>query len=190
MQDYSDEKLVEKIREGDKEALELLLKRYRRDILNHVEKFKTLSNFTSEDVIEECSTLILSAINVYDSSISSFADYFHYVIINGFISSKNVFTKSEFCSSKSLDIIFNHDTDKGKKPNMIKDQITELYLQLHYKLSDFELKCLWLKALGYNYQDIARAYCTNLYTVEEAIRNTREKAKEIGVKGQLLNLIK
>ena len=76
MQDYSDEKLVEKIREGEKEALELLLKRYRRVILNHVEKFKALSNFTAEDVVEECSTLILRAINVYDPSISSFADYF------------------------------------------------------------------------------------------------------------------
>ena len=183
--DYSDEKLIKLASEGDKNAGEELICRYKNLVRNRARKY-FLAGGDTEDLIQEGMIGLYKAMGDFDSQKNAAFFTFAYNCI-----SKKILTAVKAAARLKhmpLNVAVNlAELTKGERliskvisPEEIvieKEDIDELNGWLRQILSDFERKVLNLYIDGLSYADMSAELEKPAKTIDNALSRAKNKIK-------------
>ena len=195
LKDKTDEELTEIAKNGDKEALEYLLKKYKDLVDMKVGKFFIIGA-EREDIVQEGMIGLYKAIKSYnnekESSFKSFANMCIERQLITAIKTSNRQKHIPLNSSISLNASAYDDNSEAELMDKLDVQVLEDPLETitkkeYYKtietkidehLSDFEKKVLKRYARGESYVIIAEKLSAPVKSVDNAIQRIRKKANK------------
>jgi len=178
----SDETLCALSREGDREAAEVLVKRFVQ-LVRRVARPYFLAGGDSEDLLQEGMLGLLQAVRSYDTQRSSFKTFAVYCIRNRIYSA---IRKSQGQGQNLLNTAISLDeeesgeelwvSDEDPEEEVIsRDSSTRLAADIDAVLSDFEKHVLTLYLEGLPYRDMAQRLDRPVKSVENAVTRIRQK---------------
>lgn len=189
--DSTDEELCALVREGTRDAEELLVVRYTR-LVRAVARPYFLAGGDGEDLIQEGLLGLLKAISDYSpdksASFKTFAELcirsrIHSAIrsalrdkhkpLNNYVSFESPLLDSE--NDPSTHFAICHDQGDPEKLVIGKEKLRELTNSLEGFLSSFESEVLTLYLEGYSYADIGRKMKKAPKAVDNAVQRIRRK---------------
>ncbi len=195
LKDKTDEELTEIAKNGDKEALEFLLKKYRDLVEMKVGKFFIIGA-EREDIVQEGMIGLYKAIKNYKhNKESSFKSFANMCIERQLITAIKTSNRQKHIPlNSSISLNANAYDDSGESELIDKldmqvledplDTITkkEYYQTIETKidehLSDFEKQVLRRYARGESYNSIAEKLAAPVKSVDNAIQRIRKKANK------------
>lgn len=191
----TDEELAEIAKDGDKNALEYLLNRYKDLVEMKVNKYFIIGA-EKEDIIQEGMIGLYKAIKCFDlNKESSFKSFANLCIERQLITAIKTSNRQKHIplnSSISLNAsAYDDDTDTEllEKLDMqvLEDPLETITKKEYYKsietrieqnLSDFEKQVLTRYARGESYTNIAKKLATPVKSIDNAIQRIRKKASK------------
>ncbi len=192
MEEYlTDEKLSSKARQGDENAVNTLLTKY-KSLVNRIARSYFLTGGDIEDIIQEGMIGLYKAIMHYkDDKAASFKTFASTCIKHQIQSAVRVASseKNRVLSS-ALPIIeqLNNDDDEDNAeivfPSALpspddtvieKENISEIILKIKKTLSSLELKVLNLYLKGYSYDEISKIGNLSKKSIDNALTRIKNK---------------
>ncbi|MCR5451419.1 MAG: sigma-70 family RNA polymerase sigma factor [Lachnospiraceae bacterium] len=188
--DQSDLELIDRCRNGDEAALDLLMKKY-NDLIRMLSTRWYLPGGSRDDMIQVGRLGLVDAIESYDKSKGTRFSSFAYTVIN-----RRMGNEAEAAGRKKHEPLNNFvsiDSDSAEEyandplftvctspeQNYIDLEATkEMKASIEESLSDFENKVFNELLAGKSYKDIATEYDKSEKTIDNAIQRIRRKAKE------------
>lgn len=195
LKDKTDEELTEIAKNGDKEALEYLLKKYKELVDMKVGKFFIIGA-EREDIVQEGMIGLYKAVKSYnhekESSFKSFANMCIERQLITAIKTSNRQKHIPLNSSISLNANAYDDNNNEElldklDMQVLEDPLDTITKKEYYKtietkidehLSDFEKKVLRRYARGESYVSIAERLAAPVKSVDNAIQRIRKKANK------------
>lgn len=191
-----DEKIIERIRQGDKEALDFIMNKYKSWVRKRARTLYLIGG-ENDDLIQEGMIGLFKAVQTYDlerdTSFSSFAqmciNYQMYTAItasrrlkhsplNSYISLYKGFPDDSF-NEPLTDIL--EDLDNGDPEAVIinRESLLRLSEAMEKNLSPFEKMVTKLYIDGMSYAQIAEALDKDVKSVDNALQRVKGKLMEI-----------
>ncbi len=176
-----DEQLVAGVKQGNDEALQLLIGRYIPMISAKSSKFSPTGE--SEDFIQEGLIALYSAAQVFDASISNFSVFANVCVDRALISyyRKN-FRKKQIPSSEIVYFEDNFELAGKSSPESIvieKEECELLSENIKKELSESEFKILLSYLAGNSYETIAEKFGLSVKNVNNSMYRARRKIESI-----------
>lgn len=202
MIDYAeldDAKLQKLAADGDRDAEEVLAARYLR-LVRICARPLFLAGGDSEDLIQEGTFGLLSAIRKYDSadgaSFKTFAEHCIRMRLLSAIKSASRLKHFPLNDGISLEELSeNPGADISTFPELIrhnpeelilaKESREELYAAFSRCLSTFEIRVLDLYLEGLSYREIADRLCRNAKSIDNAVQRIRQKLARENIFGDI-----
>lgn len=173
-------------KEGDNEALTLIITRYRSVVEALASKFSDFP-IEREDLIQEGMIGLLAAIKSFDYSKGAAFGTYCYTCINNSLQtalrrvsrkkdvpqSNVVPLEEEFVNSKK------HTALSAEDSFLAKESVSMLTQQLENELSDFENNVLRLHIVGCSYHEIAGKLGKSPKAIDNALQRIRKKLKRV-----------
>jgi RNA polymerase sporulation-specific sigma factor len=193
-EEQSDEELICAVRRGNREAEELLLKKYSPMVKKEI-RFLYIVGAETEDLAQEGMIGLVKAIRDYDTSGSARFHTFATICVRNQI--KSAITASQRKKHIPLNTSISIDGDdhseeeklsleqaigdlQNNNPEQLlleEEKKREMYAKLEEKLSSFEKKVVELYLQGLSYADIAEAVGKEEKAVSNALNRIRRKLK-------------
>jgi RNA polymerase sporulation-specific sigma factor len=193
-EEQSDEELICAVRRGNREAEELLLKKYSPMVKKEI-RFLYIVGAETEDLAQEGMIGLVKAIRDYDTSGSARFHTFATICVRNQI--KSAITASQRKKHIPLNTSISIDGDdhseeeklsleqaigdlQNNNPEQLlleEEKKREMYAKLEEKLSSFEKKVVELYLQGLSYADIAEAVGKEEKSVSNALSRIRRKLK-------------
>ena len=180
----SDEALCEQMRQGNREAEEVLASRYHR-LVRAISRPYFLAGGDSEDLLQEGMLGFIKAMREYDAqqgaSFATFADVCIrrrlYTVLKSSASGKHqALNQALPLNSTFVDLVSTqHD------PELLlidKETTTEILNHIRKQLSSFEAKILEYYLAGLTCREISQAVGKSPKSVENAVQRIRRKASQ------------
>ncbi len=203
-----DEELVELYKKGIKEALDILIKRYKNVILSKTLLFYIPYGEEKEDLLQEAYLGFLSAIRDFNKDKGSFYSFANvciqrhiytfiksltrnkHRILKGAVSLEATLTKDQESAERKLEEYLTHSKISSNIPSMISylpsDEIASINLdfkdkreKIFKKLSPIEKEILKYRTLGYSYKEIASKIGKSIKSVDNTLQRIKKKVKMI-----------
>lgn len=175
----TDEELVIKYKNGDKDAFNEIYSRY-KNLVGFYSRNLYLLGADNDDLIQEGMFGLIKAVKGYREGESSFKAYASLCIKSSLISAvkkygnKKSSPLNNSCSIESLDRIgFLTATTEDVFLNSQSDN--ELKVKVYSELSKTEILVLNLFLYGYSYDEIAKKLNKNVKAVDNALSRARRK---------------
>lgn len=203
LKQYKDEELVALVRDGNQEALEYLLKKYKELVNMKVSKYFMIGA-EKEDIVQEGMIGLFKAIKCFNlekqNSFKSFANLCIERQLITAIKSSNRQKHQPLNSYLSLNIsAYDDENDTSLleifNSNFIEDPLETITKKEYYQnvedkidktLSDFEKQVLCRFAKGESYVKIAEKLDAPVKSVDNAIQRIRKKAEKNIMKDELM----
>lgn len=191
-QDTLDEAIVEAAKNGEIEALELLIKKYKNFV-----RFKARSYFLigadREDIIQEGMIGLYKAIRDYKpDKLSSFKAFAELCITRQIITAIKTATRQKHIPLNSyvslnkpiydeesdrtlLDVISGHKITDPEELMICKEELVHIEGKIGEILSDLESKVLMLYLQGRSYQEIAGDLNRHVKSIDNALQRVKRK---------------
>ncbi len=191
--DLSDEKLIEKIKAGDKNALDYLLNKYRDIVTMKANRFFIIGA-ERDDMIQEGFWGLYKAIQSFDSEKqNSFRSFANLCIERQLITTiktsnrqKNIPLNSSFSLNVSaydenddmsvIDVLDAKTVEDPLETIIKKEYYASVESKIDQNLSKFEKDVLNKYIQGKSYVDIANSLAAPVKSVDNAIQRIRKKA--------------
>ncbi len=191
-----DEDLIEKIKAGNKSALEILINRYKNMVNIKVSKYYIIGA-EKEDIVQEGLIGLYKAIKSYQSdkqnSFKSFANICierqlitaiktsnrqKHLPLNSYISlNKDVYDNDDDSSNTDLIGVLNTNVMEDPLDMITKKEYYQIVENaIDKSLSDFEKKVLNCYMQGQSYNEIAQRLDAPVKSIDNAIQRIRKKA--------------
>lgn len=188
-----DEELLQFIQEGDGQALELLIKRYKSFILSKANTYFLIGG-DREDITQEGMIGLYNAIRDYDhEKLSSFRAFADLCITRQIITAIKAATRQKHMPLNSS-VSLHKPVYEGESKHILLDTIAEtrvttdpqelvikqektfhIKLKLSEVLSDFEHRVLHLYLDGYSYQEISDELNRRVKSIDNALQRIKRK---------------
>lgn len=191
---FSDDELIENLRNGDESVQEYLLEKYKALVKNEAKKLYILGG-DNDDLIQEGMIGLLKAIRTYKSESEASFHTFARVCIDGQMYSAIKASNRQKHMPLNSYIPFGSEEasiDESKLNNYGCDNVTDpetLYLHREYSesfskellslLSDMEKEVLLKHISGLHYKEIAEIMAKEPKTIDNTLQRARLKAKKI-----------
>ena len=178
-ENLSENDIIDRIRNGDYELLQVIISRYYPVICNFVRKYCP-ENY-SEDAFQEATLALYTAVKSYDSEKSSFSTFAALCIKRAVIgvlksNSRKKDIPDELLSSlEDCEIV---DTNSPEKIFFDREDYKSLADSIKLELSQLEYDVLKQYLAGAKYSDIADALGINEKSVNNALIRIRKKLKK------------
>lgn len=186
----TDEELVEKSKQGNQQAFEVLARKY-KFFLQKITRCYFLVGSDQDDLIQEATIALFKAIQSFDSSQStSFKTFASLVVKRHILSSiKQSNTQKNKILNESLSLSNLQNSEDEEEsflylPNYVlnldeklieKEKLEEIKEKIIKSLSKMELNILNEYLKGYSYQTIAEKLATNPKSVDNALSRIKNK---------------
>lgn len=186
----SDQKLLQKIQDGDEDAMDALLERYRGYVRMEARKF-FLAGGDEEDLIQEGMIGLFKAVRSYeegkDTSFATFAmlcvrrqiyttvtasNRKKHSPLNNYISIFDEYGEEE---EHNLDQVLEDFVENPEEVLIQKEAIKGYYQEMEKKLSSFEKQVMRYYLRGESYTEIARKLGKPDKSIDNAIQRIRRK---------------
>lgn len=186
---FSDEKLILRYRDGDEQAAELLIEKYKPVVRMRAREFY-LTGGDQEDLLQEGMLGLFKAIRKYDGTKGASFATFAQLLISRQMYAAIAFDQRKKHSLLNSSISINaleelHKEDQigtvDSPENIILEDYTarELRKEIEAKLSPLEKKVLDLYLEGEDYRQIAAILDRPPKSVDNALQRIRAKAHEV-----------
>lgn len=188
----SDEELLRQIKDGNDDAMECLLERYRDMVRKEARKF-FLAGGDEEDLIQEGMIGLFKAITSYqEGKNTSFSTFAYlcvqrqiYTTITAFNRKKHIplntsislFEHKNEEDEFSLDEILETPEETPEELLLRKEEIKDYYRMINQRLSEFEKQVMYHYLNGENYVAIAKKLDKSPKSIDNAIQRIRKKIK-------------
>jgi RNA polymerase sporulation-specific sigma factor len=208
LKDLKDEELVELYKKGFKEALDILIKRYKNVILSKSLLFYISNPQERDDILQEAYLGFLSAITDFDKNKGSFYSFasvciqrhiYTYIkalnrnkhkILKGAFSLESTLNKDQEFAERRLEEYLEHSKISSNIPSissyLSSDEIASVNFdykdkreKILKKLTPIEKEILKYRSLGYSYKEIADKIGKSIKSVDNAIQRIKRKVKLI-----------
>lgn len=208
LKDLKDEELVELYKKGFKEALDILIKRYKNVILSKSLLFYISNAQERDDILQEAYLGFLSAIRDFDKNKGSFYSFanvciqrhvYTYIkalnrnkhkILKGAFSLESTLNKDQEFAERRLEEYLEHSKISSNIPSissyLSSDEIASVNFdykdkreKILKKLTSIEKEILKYRSLGYSYKEIANKIGKSIKSVDNAIQRIKRKVKLI-----------
>lgn len=194
--DLSDEKVVERIKHGDKEALNYLLNKYRDVVIMKTNRFFIIGA-EKDDMIQEGYWGLYKAIQSFDverqNSFRTFANLCIerqlITVIKTYNRQKNIPLNSSFSLNVSaydenddmsvLDVLDTKTVEDPLETIIKKEYYESFESKINQNLSKFEKDVLNKYIQGQSYIDIANSLEAPVKSVDNAIQRIRKKSNKM-----------
>lgn len=191
-EELSDEHLVESVRSGDDEALELLINKYRNFVRAKARSY-FLIGADREDIVQEGMIGLYKSIRDYrDDKLTSFKAFAELCITRQIITAIKTATRQKHIplnSYVSLDKpIYDEDSDRtlldvicGSRVSdpeellINQEEFDDIEVKMGEILSDLERKVLMLYLDGRSYQEIAVDLKRHVKSIDNALQRVKRK---------------
>lgn len=187
MQRFSDEKLVEMYKNGNHEALALLIVRY-IDVINIKLRSYKLLECDFEDAQQEILISFLNVVNTFDKTKNvKFKTYANRCLdnavknyLNKIFTKKSIVDKSVLKLDEDIDV-GNLLTNNQNPENIYEDKVlyNELLEKIQLELSEFEKNVLFYHLDGKSYFEISTLVNSTQKAVDNALQRVRRKLKTV-----------
>ena len=174
----SDEGLITLIKQGKYECLTVLINRYTPTVDYLTVKYGLLSD--REDILQEATFSLYSAIGSYDAGKSSFSTFAFTVIKRVIISFIKRNSRKKDIPDELLQPLNDFEIADFNNPEKIlleKESLKSLTDTIKLELSKLELEVLGLFLTGMTYEDIASHLSLSTKAVDNALSRIRKKLK-------------
>ena len=183
--EYSDEELCYLTASGDRDAEELLVKRYLRMVRMCARPY-FLAGGESEDLIQEATFGLLKAIREFDPARDAkFKTFAEVCIRNRIRSAVTTASRSKHAplnDSIPLESPMRGNDASPEEVYISREEEAERMIRLRQKLSPLERKILSFFLRGLSYREISEQLGCPIKSVDNAIQRTRRKvAGDLGV---------
>lgn len=175
----TDNELLKRICDGDKDATNELIIKY-RGLVEHIARKYIDSPLEEDDIIQEGMIGLLAAIKSYNSEKGAkFNTYATHCINNSIKSALKKFSRLKDIPQGVI-IELDEDIVKGKSLSaedefLANESVRALSETLYEELSKFENEVLRLHIVGCSYDDIADKLGKNQKAIDNAIQRIRKK---------------
>lgn len=188
----TDEELVERIKNGDKQALDNLIEKYNRLILKITRSYFLVGG-DREDLMQEGRIGVMNAANTFNGSIS-FKNYAYTCIRSSVFSAiKKAKSKKNVPLENYVPLFGGSDDDEQYDKNEIvvgaaenpetgyinRETAEEFSHKIKDGLSELEYTILSEYLKGYSYKEIGSKVCKTEKSVDNALFRIRKKIKTI-----------
>ena len=181
-----DEDLCELARQGDRDAEEILIKRYNR-LVRQLARPYYLAGGDSDDLIQEGMIGLMCGVREYDGQrAASFRTFAERCIRNRLYSAVRAAARDKHAplnQSVSLEIPFFDGTGlgamAGENPEDLiigRERVQDALSDVRKQLSDFEAKILGYYLDGLTIREMAKAVLRSPKSVDNAVQRIRRKA--------------
>jgi len=177
-ENLSDEEIVELINAGNLEPIGILINRYYPVIVMNVNQLCPAE--LHEDVIQEATFALYSAVKGYNRQKSSFSTFAGVCIKRSVISSLKSHNRKRNVPSQLVDSIDDLEIADGNSPEKIffdRNDYETLADSIKLELSALEYKVLQLYVSGYRYSVIADKLNITERSVSNTLSRIRKKLK-------------
>ncbi|MCD8309071.1 MAG: sigma-70 family RNA polymerase sigma factor [Clostridia bacterium] len=180
----TDEELALAAQNGDKSAVEVLLKRYKNVVLSVARGF-FLSGGETEDLVQEGMCGLYSAIVNYSSGKSGFSTYAAHCIRNRIIDAVKVSSGPKNCALNNFVPIVEAGEElcgeeKNPEDEIIKRENRKEFLQKISKtLSSFEFKVTVMYMDGLTMAQIASSVGKPVKSIDNALQRAKRKLQRV-----------
>lgn len=188
-EESSDREILQQIKNGDNDAMEYLMKRYRGMVRTEARKF-FLAGGDEEDLIQEGMIGLFKAINSYEEDKNTSFSTFAFLCIR-----RQIYTTVTASNRKKHGPLNNYvsifgsaqDLDENHPAGMIenpeemvlkKERMEGYYLAIEKKLSRYEKQVMKYYVKGENYTEIAKKLNKTDKSIDNAIQRIRRKLME------------
>lgn len=183
--EYSDEQLCRLTAMGDRDAEEVLVKRYLRMVRVCARPY-FLAGGDSEDLIQEATFGLLKAIREFDPGYDAkFKTFAEVCIRNRIRSAVTTASRSKYAPLNDSIPFESPMLGSGASPEELyisREEEAERLTWLHQKLSPLERKIMALFLHGLSYREISEQVGRPIKSVDNAIQRIRRKvAGDLGV---------
>jgi RNA polymerase sporulation-specific sigma factor len=208
LKDLKDEELVELYKKGFKEALDVLIKRYKNVILSKSLLFYISNAQERDDILQEAYLGFLSSIRDFDRNKGSFYAFanvciqrhiYTYIkalnrnkhkILKGAVSLESTLNKDQEFAERRLEEYLEHSKISSNIPSissyLSSDEIASVNFdykdkrkKILKKLTPIEKEILKYRSIGYSYKEIADKIGKSIKSVDNAIQRIKRKVKII-----------
>lgn len=187
-----DEELLQLVHQGDGQALELLIKRYKSFVLSKANTYFMIGG-DREDITQEGMIGLYNAIRDYDEDkLSSFRAFADLCITRQIITAIKAATRQKHMplnSSVSLHKpVYEGDSSRTLLDTIEEKRVTDpqelvikqersfyMKVKLSEVLSDFEHRVLYLYLDGYSYQEISDELNRRVKSIDNALQRIKRK---------------
>lgn len=191
-QDTLDEAIVEAAKNGEIEALELLIKKYKNFVRSKARSY-FLIGADREDIIQEGMIGLYKAIRDYKpDKLSSFKAFAELCITRQIITAIKTATRQKHIPLNSyvslnkpiydeesdrtlLDVISGHKITDPEELMICKEELVHIEGKIGEILSDLESKVLMLYLQGRSYQEIAGDLNRHVKSIDNALQRVKRK---------------
>jgi RNA polymerase sporulation-specific sigma factor len=206
LKDLKDEELVDLYKKGFKEALDVLIKRYKNVILSKSLLFYISNAQERDDILQEAYLGFLSAIRDFDRNKGSFYAFasvciqrhiYTYIkalnrnkhkILKGAFSLESTLNMEQDFIERRLEEYLGHSKISSNIPSissyLSSDEIVSVNFdykdkreKILKKLTPIEKEILKYRSLGYSYKEIANKIGKSIKSVDNAIQRIKRKVK-------------
>ncbi|WP_090446555.1 RNA polymerase sporulation sigma factor SigH [Natronincola peptidivorans] len=191
-QELLDETIVEAAKDGEIEALELLIKKYKNFVRSKARSY-FLIGADREDIIQEGMIGLYKAIRDYKpDKLSSFKAFAELCITRQIITAIKTATRQKHIPLNSyvslnkpiydeesdrtlLDVISGHKITDPEELIICKEELVHIEGKIGEILSDLECKVLMLYLQGRSYQEIAYDLNRHVKSIDNALQRVKRK---------------
>ena len=208
LEELKDEELVDLYKKGFKEALDVLIKRYKNVILSKSLLFYVSYGEERDDILQEAYLGFLSAIKDFDKNKGSFYAFANvciqrhiytfikalnrnkHKILKGAVSLESSLNKDQEFAERRLEEYLVHSKISSNIPSMSSylssDEIASINFdyknkqeKILKKLTPIEKEILKYRSLGLSYKEISNKIGKSIKSVDNAIQRIKRKLKII-----------
>lgn len=176
----SDERLAELSQSGDKNATELLLKRYKNVVLSVARRF-FLSGGETEDLVQEGMCGLYSAIGGYSEGKSGFSSYATRCIRNRIIDAVKATSGAKHSALNNFLPIVEvgeelYPSRQNPEDELIKRENRREFLQkISKNLSSFEFQVTVMYMDGLTMAEMSSSTCKPIKSIDNALQRAKRK---------------
>ncbi|KJF26052.1 RNA polymerase sporulation sigma factor SigH [Clostridium aceticum] len=190
--DLLDETIVEAAKNGERQAVELLIKKYKNFVRSKARSY-FLIGADREDIIQEGMIGLYKAIRDYKpDKLSSFKAFAELCITRQIITAIKTATRQKHIPLNSyvslnkpiydeesdrtlLDVISGHKITDPEELMICKEELVHIESKIGEILSDLECKVLMLYLQGRSYQEIAYDLKRHVKSIDNALQRVKRK---------------
>ena len=177
--------LISRVRDGDEQAFETLLKKYMPLIEGAVSRIMVDGSYVSheEDLKQEATVVFYNSILTYDIQQQEveFGLYAKICVSNALISQVRLLQKrkAERLSETSDEGLFAYDSEDPSAHMMEQESLRTLYSVIRRNLSDFEYRVWQMYMSGRTAKEIGLAVGKDERSVSNAVYRIRKKLRAV-----------
>ncbi len=186
LNDLTEAEILSLSKEGDNEAVTLIITRYRSAVESAASKFSSSYPIEKDDLIQEGMIGLLAAVKSFDGSKgTAFATYCGICINNSMqtalrrVSRKKDVPQNNVVPLEEEFVNSKNSSRSAEDSFLAQESVSMLTQQLKNELSEFENNVLRLHMVGCSYHEIAERLGKTSKAVDNALQRIRKKLKEV-----------